>query len=72
MGVECDTKVGVMRLEGSDDGLLRDVGVMRLEAVIILAPEGIFTVGLGLKIKNVTDTIWINDTSDSHVRCQTT
>ena len=45
VGVEFDTKVGVMRLVGSDEGLFKAVGVMRLDAVISLAPEGIFTAG---------------------------
>ena len=48
-----ETNVGVMRLEGSDDGLLKDAGVIRLEAVIILAPDGIFTVSVELKQQKI-------------------
>ena len=45
-GVEFVTKVGVISLVGSDAELLSAVGVMRRDAVIIFAPEGMFNVEL--------------------------
>ena len=46
VGVEFVTKVGVIRRVGSEDELLSAVGVMRRDAVIIFAPEGMFNVEL--------------------------